>query len=125
MRSIENEGDLIDAEIRRIGFNLEAQFTAHLQHHGIFPENLAGYLRQAFGFSVFDDHLHQRPTQSAAFQIRSQQDRILAAITRRTAVKADNAQDIAAGFVERRKRHRSRVIELGQPDEERMAEFLD
>ena len=43
MRSIENEGDLIDAEIRRIGFNLEAQFTAHLQHHRIFLKNLAGY----------------------------------------------------------------------------------
>ena len=125
MRSIENEGDLIDAEIRRIGFNLEAQFTAHLQHHGIFPENLAGYLRQAFGFSVFDDHLHQRPPQSAAFQIRSQQDRILAVITRRTAVNPDNAQDIAAGFIERHKRHRAREIELGQPGKERMAELLD
>ena len=44
-------------------------------------------------------------------EIRSQQDRILAAITRRTAVNPDNTQDIAACFVERRKRDRARVIE--------------
>ena len=41
MRSIENEGDLIDAEIH-FGLVLTSKpNSAHLQHHGIFPEEIS------------------------------------------------------------------------------------
>ena len=50
-------------------------------------------------FPSFDDHLHRGPPQSAAFQIRSQQDRILAAIAGRIGVNPDNAQDIATAGI--------------------------
>jgi len=44
---------------------------------------------------------------------------MFAAITGRIGVNPDNAQDIAAGLVKRHKRHRARVVDLGQPGQER------
>jgi hypothetical protein len=108
-----------------IGLDLKSQFPAHFQHHRIFLENLAGYLFQAFGFAVLDDQLHQGPAQASALEIRSQEDRILAGLMNSVGVEPDDAEYLAAGFIDGDKGHRARIIELRQFGDELMREFLD
>jgi hypothetical protein len=103
----------------------KSQFPAHFQHHGIFLQNLAVDAAQALEFCVFDDQLHQGPAQAPALEIRSQQDRVLAGPVAFIAVQPDNAEYLAAGFIQCDKGHRARIVQLRQARDELRREFLD
>jgi len=68
---------------------------------------------QAFGSGVFDDHLHQAPTQPMALEVRPEQYCILAAVADRAGVHADDPERLAACLVEGDKGHCSCVVDLG------------
>jgi phage terminase small subunit len=86
---------------------IESQFPAHFQHHGILLKNLAVYAAQTSGFCIFDNQLHQVPAEAPALEIRSQQDRVLAGLAACVGVEPDDAEHLAAGFIDGDKGHRA------------------
>src|SRR5262249_43217031 len=43
------ERDVAEIALGRVRFNLEAEIAAHLQHHGVLPQHIAGDLLQPLG----------------------------------------------------------------------------
>jgi hypothetical protein len=119
------KSDVAQAAIPGIRLDLESQFPAHFQHHGIFLENLAVDATQALGFCVLDDQLHQVPAQAPALEIRSQQDRVFTGLSECVGMEPNDAEQLATGFFDGDKGHRALAIDIGQSRDELMREFLD
>jgi hypothetical protein len=121
----EHQSNVVHAAIPSIRLELEAQFPAHFQHHGIFLKNLAGYAANALGFCVLDDQLHQAPAEPPALEIRSQQDRVFAGFAACVGMEPDDAEHLAAGFIDGDKGHRAQTVDICQSSDKLMREFLD
>ena len=115
---------LQNARLDRIGLHLEAEIPAHLQHDPVFVQDVARDHLQPLGPRIFDEQLHQRPAEPPALEIGPQQDGVFAALVDRIGVYPDHADQLVAGFVEGDKGHRAGVVELRQPGDELVGEFL-
>src|SRR5882762_106322 len=62
--------------------------------------------------------------QPLSLEIGSEQDRVFAGLVDRIGVNPNHAHHLVGGFVERDKGHRAGIVELGQPGDELVGEFL-
>src|SRR6266852_2582195 len=96
-----HEFHVANAVLDGIGLHLETEVAAHRQHHGVFGKHIPRDDLESFGFGIFDDQLHQRPTESPALEIGSEQDRVFTVLVNRIRVNPDHANDLVGGFVQR------------------------
>lgn len=115
---------MADIMLDGIVLDFEAKAAAHIEHHRVFMQDIAGNMLQAFGPRIFDDQLHQHPAQSPPLQIRAQQNRVFAGFVDRIRVNANDADHLAGRLIKGHEGHRARVVELRQPRNEFMAEPL-
>jgi hypothetical protein len=121
----EHKRDVAQAPILGTRLDLEAQFPAHFQHDRIFLENLAVYPAQALGFCVLDNQLHQVPAQAPTLEIGSQQDRVFSGLAECGGMEPDDAENLAADFIDGDKGHRTQAIDIGQSGDKLMRELPD
>src|SRR4029453_17989538 len=93
------EGDAADAGIGRVGCNDEAKLLAHLQHAGVLGKNKPVELLEPLAFAVVDQMLHEAPTETAAFEVRTYQDGVLGPGVVRVSDHPDHAKQSMAALI--------------------------
>ena len=107
----------------RIGRDAEAELGAHPQHHGVLGKDLAMDAAQADRLGVFDDALHQQPTEPVTLERGSDDHGVFAGLAVVVEMQPHDPEHLGRDLVDCDERHGAVVVDVGELRDARVGQF--